>query len=277
MQYLTLKNGDRVPALGLGTWRMGEQRSQAKTEIAALQRGIDLGMTLIDTAEMYGDGGAEQIVGDAIRGRRDGVYLVSKVLPQNASRKGTIAACEASLKRLGTDRLDLYLLHWRGNHPFAETMAAFLDLQQAGKIRAFGVSNLDLADMQDWLTVKGAAATVVNQVQYSINSRGIDFDLLPWSIEQQIAIMAYCPLAQGDIPEGGAVQKVATRHNATPAQIMLAWCLRSGHVIAVPKTSNPARIDENAKAADIRLSVEDLADLDKDFPAPQRAQSLAMT
>ncbi|HWT96962.1 MAG TPA: aldo/keto reductase [Terriglobales bacterium] len=277
MQHVTLKNGDRVPALGLGTWRMGEQRSQAKTEIAALQHGIDLGMTLIDTAEMYGDGGAEQAVGEAIRGRRDGVYLVSKVLPQNASRKGTIAACEASLKRLGTDRLDLYLLHWRGNHPLADTMAAFLELQQAGKIRAFGVSNLDLADMQDWLAVTGAAATVVNQVQYSINSRGIDFDLMPWSIKQQIAVMAYCPLAQGDIPEGGALRKVAARHNATPAQIMLAWCLRSGHVIAVPKTSNPARVAENAKAADIRLSVEDLAELDKDFPAPQRAQSLAMT
>jgi len=277
MQYLTLKNGDRIPALGLGTWHMGEQRSQAKTEIAALQHGIDLGMTLIDTAEMYGDGGAELVVGEAIRGRRDGVYLVSKVLPQNASRKGTIAACEASLKRLGTDRLDLYLLHWRGNHPLADTMAAFLDLQQAGKIRAFGVSNLDLADMQDWLAVKGAAATVVNQVQYSINSRGIDFDLLPWSIRQQIAVMAYCPLAQGDIPEGGALRKVATRHNATPAQIMLAWCLRSGHVIAVPKTSNPARVEENAKAADIHLSAEDLAELDKDFPAPQHAQPLAMT
>lgn len=277
MHYLTLKNGDRVPALGLGTWRMGEQASRAKEEVAALQRGVDLGMTLIDTAEMYGDGGAERAVGEAIRGRREAVYLVSKVLPQNASRKGTIAACEASLERLGTDRLDLYLLHWRGNHPLADTMAAFLELQQAGKIRAFGVSNLDLADMQDWLAVKGADATVVNQVQYSINSRGIDFDLLPWSIKQQIAVMAYCPLAQGDIPEDGALTKVAARHGATPAQIMLAWCLRSGHVIAVPKTSNPARMVENAKAADIRLSTEDLAELDKDFPAPQRAQSLAMT
>jgi diketogulonate reductase-like aldo/keto reductase len=277
MQYLTLKNGDRVPALGLGTWRMGEQAARAKDEIAALQRGVDLGMTLIDTAEMYGDGGAERVVGEAIRGRRDAVYLVSKVLPHNASRKGTIAACEASLKRLGTDRLDLYLLHWRGNHPFADTLAAFLELQQAGKIGAFGVSNLDPADMRDWLAVKGAEATVVNQVQYSINSRGIDFDLLPWSIKQQIAVMAYCPLAQGDIPEDGAVGKVAGRHGATPAQIMLAWCLRSGHVIAVPKTSNLARVAENAKAAEICLSAEDLAELDKDFPAPKRAEPLAMT
>ncbi|HVJ41439.1 MAG TPA: aldo/keto reductase [Dongiaceae bacterium] len=277
MQYLTLKNGDRVPALGLGTWRMGEQANRAKDEVVALQCGIDLGMTLIDTAEMYGNGGAERIVGEAIRGRRDGLYLVSKVLPSNASRKGTIAACEASLRHLGTDRLDLYLLHWRGNYPLAETMAAFLDLQKAGKIRAFGVSNFDVKDMQDWLGVSGAAATVVNQVQYSINSRGIDFDLLPWSIKQNIAVMAYCPLAQGDIPDEGALKKVAARHNATPAQIMLAWCLRSGHVIAVPKTSNPARMAENAKAADIRLTAEDLAELDRDFPAPKRTEPLAMT
>lgn len=277
MQYLTLKNGDRVPALGLGTWRMGESAARAKEEVAALQRGIDLGLTLIDTAEMYGDGGAERVVGEAIRGRRDDVYLVSKVLPQNASRKGTIAACEASLKRLGTDRLDLYLLHWRGAHAFAETVAAFLALQQAGKIRAFGVSNLDRTEMLEWLGVSGAAATVVNQVQYSIDSRGIDFDLLPWSIAENIAIMAYCPLAQGNIPTGGALKRVAARHNATPAQIMLAWCLRSGHVIAVPKTSNLARVAENARAAEIRLAPDDLAELDKDFPAPKRAAPLAMT
>jgi diketogulonate reductase-like aldo/keto reductase len=277
MQYLTLKNGDRVPSLGLGTWRMGEVAGQAGAEAAALQRGIDLGMTLIDTAEMYGDGGAERVVGTAIRGRRDGLYLVSKVLPNNASRKGTIAACEASLKRLGTDRIDLYLLHWRGSYPLADTMAAFLDLQKAGKIGAFGVSNFDPADMKDWLAVSGAAATVANQVQYSLTSRGIDFDLLPWSGQQQIAIMAYCPLAQGDIPADGALKKVAARHQATPAQIMLAWCLRSGNVIAVPKTSNPQRMAENAKAAEILLSAEDLVELDKDFPAPQRAEPLAMT
>lgn len=277
MQYVTLKNGDRVPALGLGTWRMGEQAGHARDEAAALQRGIDLGMTLIDTAEMYGEGGAERVVGEAIRGRRDGLYLVSKVLPANASRRGTVAACEASLKRLGTDRLDLYLLHWRGSYPLAETMAAFLDLQKAGKIRAFGVSNFDVKDMQDWLAVSGAQETVVNQVQYSINSRGIDFDLLPWSIKQKIAVMAYCPLAQGDIPEDGALKTVAARHQATPAQIMLAWCLRSGHVVAVPKTSNTTRMEENAKAAEIKLSAADLAELDRDFPAPKRAESLAMT
>lgn len=277
MQYLTLKNGDRVPALGLGTWRMGEAAGRAKDEVAALQHGIDLGMTLIDTAEMYGNGGSERVVGEAIRGRRDAVYLVSKVLPGNASRKGTIAACEASLKHLGTDRLDLYLLHWRGNYPLAETMAAFLELQKAGKIRAFGVSNLDMKDMQDWMALDGAEATVVNQVQYSINSRGIDFDLLPWCAGKNIAVMAYCPLAQGEIPVDTALQQVAARHGATPAQIMLAWCLRSDHVIAVPKTSNPQRMAENAKAAEIKLSPQDLGDLDREFPAPQRAEPLEMT
>jgi diketogulonate reductase-like aldo/keto reductase len=234
-------------------------------------------MTLIDTAEMYGNGGSERVVGAAIRARREGLYLVSKVLPGNASRKGTIAACETSLKNLGTDRLDLYLLHWRGNYPLAETLAAFLDLQKAGKIRAFGVSNFDPNDMRDWLALKDAEPTVVNQVQYSITSRGIDFDLLPWSIKQNIAVMAYCPLAQGEIPPDSGLQQVAARHQATPAQIMLAWCLRSGHVIAVPKTSNPQRMAENAKATDINLSAEDLADLDRDFPAPKRAEPLAMT
>jgi len=277
MQYLTLKNGDRVPSLGLGTWRMGENAGRAKDEAAALQSGIDLGMTLIDTAEMYGNGGSERVVGEAIRGRRDGLYLVSKVLPSNASRKGTIAACETSLKNLGTDHLDLYLLHWRGDYPLAETLAAFLDLQKAGKIRAFGVSNFDLKDMQEWLALGEAAATVVNQVQYSINSRGIDFDLLPWCGKQNIAVMAYCPLAQGEIPVDTALQQVAARHQATAAQIMLAWCLRSGHVIAVPKTSNPQRMAENAKAAEIKLSAEDLADLDRQFPAPERAEPLEMT
>lgn len=277
MQYLTLKNGDRVPSLGLGTWRMGEQTSQAANEVAVLQRGIDLGLTLIDTAEMYGDGGAESIVGEAITGRRDAVYLVSKVLPSNASHKGTIVACEASLKRLGTDKIDLYLLHWRGNYPLAETLAAFQELRQAGKIGAFGVSNFDLKDMQEWMSLTGGEEAVVDQVQYSIDRRGIDFDLLPWCQRMSIAIMAYCPLAQGDIPAGGALQHVATRRQATPAQIMLAWCLRQPNVIAVPKTSNPQRVAENAKAADIELTAEDLADLDRDFPAPKRVQPLAMT
>jgi diketogulonate reductase-like aldo/keto reductase len=277
MQYLTLKNGDRVARLGLGTWRMGERAGSAKDEAVVLQRGIDLGMTLIDTAEMYGNGGAESVVGAAIRGRRDDVYLVSKVLPNNASRKGTIAACEASLKRLGTDRIDLYLLHWRGSYPLVDTLAAFQDLRRAGKIGAFGVSNFDPTDMQEWLALPGAEETVADQVQYSIDTRGIDFDLLPWCQRMSIAVMAYCPLAQGAIPPGGALQRVAARHQATSAQIMLAWCLRQPNVIAVPKTSNVQRVAENAKAADIELTAEDLAELDRDFPAPKRAQPLVMT
>ena len=277
MRTLTLKNGDRVPVLGLGTWRMGERAQQRSAEVKALQAGIDLGMTLIDTAEMYGDGGAEEVVGEAIRGRRDQLYLVSKVLPGNASRKGTVAACEASLKRLGTDRLDLYLLHWRGSYPLADTLAAFQDLLTAGKIKAFGVSNFDLRDMQEWLALAEGDRCLVNQVQYNIASRGIDFDLLPWCRKQDIAVMAYCPLAQGDIPAENGLAKVAKRHGATPAQIMLAWCLRHPNVLAVPKSSQPQRLAENAKAAEISLSAEDLADLDRDFPAPKRAESLAMT
>ena len=277
MQYLTLKNGDWVPSLGLGTWRMGEHAAQARDEVAVLQRGIDLGLTLIDTAEMYGNGGAETIVGKAIQGRRDGVYVVSKVLPSNASRQGTTAACEASLKRLGTDRLDLYLLHWRGAYPLAETLAAFQELRRAGKIGAFGVSNFDLKDMQEWLALGGGEEAVVDQVQYSIDARGIDFDLLPWCQRQSIAVMAYCPLSQGAIPAKGALARVAARHQATPAQIMLGWCLRQPNVIAVPKTSNPQRVVENAKAAEITLTPEDLAELDRDFPAPKKAAPLAMT
>jgi diketogulonate reductase-like aldo/keto reductase len=277
MQYLTFKNGDRVPSLGLGTWRMGEQAAQAANEISVLQRGMDLGLTLIDTAEMYGNGGAESIVGKAIAGRRRDVYLVSKVLPSNASRKGTIAACEASLKRMGTEKIDLYLLHWRGSYALGETLAAFQELRQAGKIGAFGVSNFDLKDMQEWLALGGGDATVVDQVQYSIDTRGIDFDLLPWCQRMSIAVMAYCPLSQGTIPAGGALSRVAMRHQATPAQIMLAWCLRQPNVIAVPKTSNPLRVAENAKAAEIALTPEDLAELDRDFPAPRKAEPLAMT
>jgi diketogulonate reductase-like aldo/keto reductase len=277
MRTVTLKNGDQVPVLGLGTWRMGERADQRKAEVTALQTGIDLGMTLIDTAEMYGNGGAEEVVGEAIRGRRDQVYLVSKVLPSNASRKGTIAACEASLQRLATDRIDLYLLHWRGGYRLAETLAGFQDLLAAGKIGAFGVSNFDLKDMQEWLALSEGDRCLANQVQYNVASRGIDFDLLPWCRERGIAVMAYCPLAQGDIPAGTGLAKVAKRHEATPAQIMLAWCLRHPHVLAVPKSSNPQRLAENARAAALSLSAEDLAEIDRDFPAPKQAEPLAMT
>jgi diketogulonate reductase-like aldo/keto reductase len=277
MRQVALRNGVRVAALGLGTWRMGEDVRQRAQEVRALATGIDLGATLIDTAEMYGSGRAEEVVAGAIKGRRDGINLVSKVLPQNASRAGTVKACEASLKRLKTDRIDLYLLHWRGSVPFAETMAGFDDLMQAGKILGFGVSNLDLKEMQEWLAVSRADKTLVDQVKYSIDSRGVDFDLLPWCLDRKIAVMAYCPLSQGDIPHNAALKRIAARHGATPAQIMLAWVLRHEHVIAIPKSAKPERVRENVKAADILLSAEDLMDLDREFPPPRKAQPLAMT
>lgn len=277
MRQVALRNGTRVPALGLGTWKMGEDVRQRAQEVRALQTGLDLGATLIDTAEMYASGRSEEVVAAAVKGRRDSVYLVSKVLPQNASRAGVVKACEASLKRLKTDRIDLYLLHWRGSVPFAETMAGFDDLMQAGKIVGFGVSNLDLKDMQEWLAVSRADKTLANQVQYSINERGVDFDLLPWCLEKKIAIMAYCPLAQGTIPHQQTLKRIAARHRATPAQIMLAWTMRHEHVIAIPKSARPERVRENVAAADILLSAEDLMDLDKEFQPPRRPQPLAMS
>lgn len=277
MRQVALRNGTRVAAIGLGTWKMGEDVRQRAQEVRALATGIDLGATLIDTAEMYADGRAEEVVAAAVKGRRDGVYLVSKVLPQNATRAGTVKACEASLKRLKTDCIDLYLLHWRGTVPFAETMAGFDDLMQAGKIRGFGVSNLDLKELQEWLGVSRADKTLADQVMYSIDQRGIDFDLLPWCLERRIALMAYCPLSQGGIPAKPALKRVAERHRATPAQIMLAWVLRHEHMIAIPKSARPERVRENVQAAEITLSAADLMDLDRDFAPPRKAQPLAMT
>ena len=277
MRQVALKNGAWVPALGLGTWKMGEDVRQRAQEVRALATGIDLGATLIDTAEMYGSGRAEEVVAAAVKGRRDSVYIVTKVLPQNATRAGTVKACEASLKRLKTDRIDLYLLHWRGQVPFAETMAGFDDLMQAGKIAGFGVSNLDLKELQEWLAVSRADKTLANQVLYNTDQRGVDFDLLPWCLEKKIAIMAYCPLSQGTIAHGSVIKKIAARHGATPAQIMLAWTMRHEHVIAIPKSAQPERVRENAKAADIVLSAEDLMDLDREFTPPRKAQPLAMS
>ena len=277
MRQVALRNGTRVPALGLGTWMMGEDVRQRAQEVRALQTGLDLGATLIDTAEMYASGRAEEVTAAAVKGRRDSVYIVSKVLPQNASRAGVVKACEASLKRLKTDRIDLYLLHWRGAVPFAETMAGFDDLMQSGKILGFGVSNLDPKELQEWLAVSRADKTLANQVQYSIDVRGIDFDLLPWCLERKIAIMAYCPLAHGDIQSKPVLKRIAERHRATPAQIMLAWTLRHEHVIAIPKSSRPERVRENVAAADIVLSAGDLMDLDKEFPPPRKPQPLAMS
>ncbi|MDQ7247033.1 aldo/keto reductase [Dongia sedimenti] len=276
MRKLRLPSGDEIPVLGQGTWRMGEQAKQRGAEVKALQLGLDLGMTLIDTAEMYADGKSEEVVAEAMAGRRDQVYLVTKVLPSNASRKGVAAAAERSLKRLKTDRIDLYLLHWRGGEPLAETLAGFHDLLNAGKIRSYGVSNFDVNDMKEWLALKDGTEVQANQVLYNVATRGIDFDLVRWQAERGIPIMAYSPLAQGRLPKSGALKAVAARHDATVGQVMLAWCLRHKHVFAVPKTSRLEGVTENAAAADLLLTGADLAEIDRDFPPPNRAKPLEM-
>lgn len=276
MRTVRLPTGEAVPALGQGTWYMGEGRRPASEEAAALRLGLDLGMTLIDTAEMYASGGAERVVAEAIRGRREEVFLVSKVLPSNASRKGTVAACEASLRRLGTDRLDLYLLHWRGGVPLAETVAGMEELIRAGKIRHWGVSNLDTDDMEELHALKGGAACATNQVLYNLTRRGIEWDLLPWCRENAMPIMAYSPIEQGRLPRHAALKEVATRHGATPAQVALAWVMRDPLVIAIPKAGDPEHVRENRAALDLRLTDQDLAALDLAFPPPSRKQPLEL-
>lgn len=273
---ITLKNGDRVPALGQGTWNMGESAARAADEVRALQHGIDLGMTLIDTAEMYGDGGAEKVVGKAIAGRRDAVYLVSKVLPFNASRAGTVKACEASLKRLQVERIDLYLLHWRGTHPFAATIDAMETLIDQGKIGAWGVSNLDLDDMQELLEQDNGHHVQVNQVLYNLSRRGVEFDLLPFGAEQNIALMAYSPIEQGRILKDAALAAVAKHHGATPAQVALAWTLRRPGVISIPKASTVQHVQDNRACLDLILDATDLAELDRAFAPPKKRRPLEM-
>ncbi|WP_222911144.1 aldo/keto reductase [Pseudomonas sp. DNDY-54] len=273
MRTLRLGDGDAVPVVGQGTWHMGEDSAERSHEVAALRLGIELGMTLIDTAEMYGEGGAEEVVGEAIRNRRDRVFLVSKVYPHNASRKGVPEACERSLRRLGTECIDLYLLHWRGQYPLAETVEAFERLKEQGKIRRWGVSNFDLADMHEL----NAPACATNQVLYNPGERGIEFDLLPWSQAQGMPVMAYCPLGQGgSLLRDPAVVEVARRHGAQPAQVALAWSLRQPGVLVIPKSSNPTHLRANASAAEIELSAEDLAVLDAAFPPPAHHQPLQM-
>jgi Aldo/keto reductases, related to diketogulonate reductase len=269
---ITLPNGVVMPTLGLGTWFMGESSTARKEEIEALSHGIALGMTLIDTAEMYANGGAEEVVAEAIAGKRNEVFLASKVLPSNASRQGTIAACERSLKRLKTDHLDLYLLHWRGSYPLEETFEAFRELEKAGKIRAFGVSNFDLADMEETARVDEGKNSV-NQVLYNLASRGIEWDLLPWQREKNIPVMAYSPLYQTRLLRNQELQRLATALSITPAQLALSWLLHQG-VVPIPKSSNIARIEGNRKAWDITLGPETLAKLDVIFPPPIRKMPL---
>jgi diketogulonate reductase-like aldo/keto reductase len=273
---VTLPDGEEVPAFGLGTWHMGENRRHAADEIAAVKLGVELGLTLIDTAEMYGNGAAEEIVAAATAGQRDGLFIVSKVLPSNASQKGVIEACERSLKRLKTDRIDLYLLHWRGSHPFAETLAGFERLQRDGKIRHHGVSNFGLDDMQQWAELSGGKTVATNQILYNLSRRGPEFDLIPWCRERGIPIMAYSPIEQGRILNNRTLQQVAARHAATAAQVALAWLLRQEGMIVIPKATNPAHAKENRAAAELRLTEDDLAALDRGFPPPKGRSALGM-
>jgi diketogulonate reductase-like aldo/keto reductase len=271
----TLPSGEAVPVLGQGTWHMGENSRRHAEEVAALKLGIDLGMTLIDTAEMYGSGGAEAVVADAIAGQRDKLFIVSKVLPSNASRRGVETACEKSLKRLRIEAMDLYLLHWRGSVPLAETVEAFEALKAAGKIRHWGVSNFDVDDMQELEGLAAGKAVQTNQVLYNPRHRGIEHDLVPWCRKRRIPIMAYSPVGQGGaLLRNPALQDLAKKRGVTPAQIVLAWSIRQDGVITIPKATQPQHVRENRAAADLTLSADELAELDRLFPPPARKQPL---
>lgn len=273
---VSLPSGVNVPALGLGTWMMGEDTRSETDEIASIQKAIDVGMTLIDTAEMYADGKSEQVVGKAIAARRDDVFLVSKVYPWNADAKGTISACEQSLERLGTDYIDLYLLHWRGQFALRETIAAFETLQQQGKIGAWGVSNFDTDDMEELFSVQGGSNCAANQVLYNISRRGPEHDLLPWCQKNRVPLMAYSPIEQGRILKNHELIRIAKAYQATPAQIALAFLLERDGVIAIPKSSHPHRVEENRGATELDISEEDWIALDATFPPPSRKTPLEM-
>lgn len=275
---VTLPDGRAVPALGQGTWYLGETPSRRADELAALRTGLDLGLTLVDTAEMYGEGAAEELVGEAVAGRRDDVVLVSKVYPWNADARGTVEACRASLRRLGTDRLDLYLLHWRGGVPLAETAAALDALVQAGDVLGWGVSNLDVDDLRELDGVAGGlgSACQTDQVLYNLSRRGPEHDLLPYLRDRGVATMAYSPVEQGRILGDPALRKVARRHGATPAQVALAWVLAGDGVVAIPRSGSAEHVRENAAARDLRLGAEDLAELDVAFPPPRGPVPLDM-
>jgi diketogulonate reductase-like aldo/keto reductase len=273
---IDLPSGEPIPVLGQGTWRMAEDPRRRQSEIAALRLGLDLGMTLIDTAEMYAGGGAEELVGEAIGDRRDEVFLVSKVLPQHATRDGTIAACERSLRRLGTDRLDMYLLHWRGRVPLEETLAGFVALRSAGLIGHWGVSNFDVSDLRELMALPGGDAVEIDQVLYNLSRRGIEHELLPTCRRIGLPIQAYSPVEQGRLLRNRVLQAVAARHGATPAQLALAWVLRDEGVNAIPKAGTPEHVRENRGALEIRLTPQDLAKLDAAFPPPDGPRPLEL-
>ncbi|HEV2673441.1 MAG TPA: aldo/keto reductase [Aliidongia sp.] len=274
MKRIELAPGLPVTAIGQGTWHMGEQADRRADEIAALQLGVDLGLDLIDTAEMYGEGGAELVVGTALAGRRDRVVLVSKVYPHNATRRGTVAACERSLRRLGTDRLDLYLLHWRGGVPLGETVEAMEALVAAGKIRHYGVSNFDADDMAGWVAAGGRAAT--DQVLYNLGRRGVEWDLLPWCRDQGVSVMAYSPVEQGDLASHPELGRLAADLGVSAATLALAWTLRGGNVAAIPKAVHPDHVRQNRAALDLEIEPDVLAVLDRIFPVPTGPEPLAM-
>jgi diketogulonate reductase-like aldo/keto reductase len=276
MRMTNLPSGEAVAALGQGTWHMGDLPARRAAELAALRAGMDLGMTLIDTAEMYGDGAAESLVGEVIQGRRDQLFIVSKVLPHHATRRGTVAACEASLKRMATDRIDLYLLHWRGGVPLEETLSGFADLQRAGKIRQWGVSNFDVDDMRELTALAGGSTVAVNQVLYNLTRRGIEFDLLPQCGAGGVPVMAYSPIEQGRLLRDPTLAGLASRHQATPAAVALAWVLRQPGMIAIPKASTVVHVEQNYAALNIHLNDEDLAALDRAFAPPRSKQPLEM-
>jgi diketogulonate reductase-like aldo/keto reductase len=273
---VTLPSGEKVPQLGQGTWGMGESLRKRKEEIAALRLGIDLGLTLIDTAEMYGDGIAEEIVAEAINGRRDECFIVSKVLPENSTRASTIAACERSLRRLRTDRIDLYLLHWRGRPRLEETISGFEALRDAGAIRNWGVSNFDVRDMEELCAHEGGVACTTDQVLYNLRRRGIEAGLLPWCRDRGIPIMAYSPLEQGRLLRDRVLTAVAIRHRVATAQIALAWALKQPDMMVIPKAATLEHVRENRAALDVRLTDQDLAELDRAFPPPKRPRPLEL-
>ena len=276
MRTIALPSGDRIPVLGQGTWHFGENRALRKPEISALRRGLDIGMTLIDTAEMYADGDTELLVGAAIAGRRDEAFLVSKVLPHHATREGTVRACHGSLRRLNTDRLDLYLLHWHGPIPLAETIDAFLGLQAAGHIRSWGVSNFDVGDMEQLMSLSGGQDVQTDQVLYNLTRRAPEWELLPLCLEAGIPVMAYSPVEQGRILGDTVLRDVAARHNATAAQVALAWVLRQDNICAIPRAGTPQHVDEDAAALEVVLDQADFVALDAEFPPPLHAQPLEM-
>lgn len=276
MKTITLPCGESLPAMGLGTWHMGERIGDPTVEARALSKGLDLGITVIDTAEMYGRGGAERVVARAIEGRRDEVFLVSKVLPHNASAKGSIEACEKSLTRMEVEVIDLYLLHWPGRYALADTVGAFQALQRDGKIRHWGVSNFDADEMEDLWQVPGGRDCQINQVLYNLSRRGVEWDLLPWSRDHAMPIMAYSPLEQGRLLDDKALAAVAARHGVTPAQVALAWTLREDGVMTIPKASGLSHVEDNRAAWDLVLDAADLAELDRAFPPPTGKRSLAI-